>query len=132
MSKNTVVTFKEWKDQVIDDYGDKYDFLSHTNLPAADFLSDIPTLAGYMQSPVAEYQGLTLTSFTRRMNDIEELKDELLEIDSKFFLHDIIYHPALPQFSTINKDTFEIEKLDKITMSEPYWSIRYAVLNEVA
>jgi hypothetical protein len=132
MSTETVVTLKEWKDKIIDSYGDKYDFLSHTNLPAADFLSDIPNLAGYMQSPVAEYQGSTLTAYARKLNNIVEIKDELLKLDSKFFLYDIVYHPSLPLFASINTDTFEIERLDNIKMSEAYWTIRYAVLNEVA
>lgn len=55
---------------------------------------------------------------------------EGLQTNTDIFLYQIVFCPSFVTYKKVDMQTFEIITLDPPVMSTPYWSIRYAVLND--
>ncbi len=104
--EDSTVTFYTWvetmSDQPLIDIG------------TANFLKD--SISGYMTSPVGVYNGKPITAKTRRADSILKVKETFnkLNKENPVFLYMVMYQPAGMVY----------------VMSEAFWLIRYATLNE--
>lgn len=103
--------------------------VNHCYFPTdvADYLE--PVFDGYMLGPTAIYKNRTLTAKTRIVNDIEDFKNYIIELDKPAFLYMIAYFPSSPVFKSFDEN-FNIVDLEHPEMSKGYWKVRYAVLED--
>ena len=128
-----IIDFDEWSegnDQAVQVYGAQHGF---KDLPTARFFKD--SFSGFMKSPVAMFKGVPLESKSRAIiGTIEKLLEakeyiENLKKNDDIFLYEVVFVPATVTYMTVDTDTFAPIKLDPPIMSEAFWRISYATLN---
>ena len=121
-----IVDKKEWLKTI------RTEFVQSPGHDAVEYITDKCNIAGYMNQPVATYNGKPLIALSRKVSDIDEFIDwfkfsEWFDNHS-IFLYQILYQPSLPQYYSVDPNTFEQQKNEKLEMTEAYWIIRFAIL----
>lgn len=131
---HTVIGYDDWLEWAENrTLVQKYGANSLYDLATARFLKD--SFSGFMQSPVAMYKGIPLEAKSRAIvGTIEKLLEakeyiENLKKNDDVFLYEIVFVPATATYMTVDTDTFAPIKLDPPIMSDAFWRISYATLN---
>lgn len=131
---HTVIGFDDWLEWAENrTLVQKYGANSLYDLPTARFLKD--SFSGFMTAPVALFKGVPLEAKSRAIiGTIEKLLEakeyiENLKKNDDVFLYKVVFVPATVTYITSDPDTFAPIKLDPPIMSEAFWRISYATLN---
>lgn len=123
---DTTISFHTWRG--------KMPVSTNDDIQTAHFLKD--SVTGFMESPVGLYRGKPITVKSRKIDvsvdSLLKLKDYLYNLnkDNPVFLHRVSYNPSFMMYKTLDENTLEYVDLDTPKLSEAFWIIRYATLND--
>lgn len=106
----------------------QYPFLTDWNGLA--WLSQKVKFEGFMQGPVGVFYGLPVEARTRLIDNPKEFADYCNNTSNQIFLYDLIFMPNMPQYGTVDADTFESTPFDVPTITTNFgkWKVRYGEL----
>lgn len=133
--EHTIISFNDWIDwndnQPKKDYG--HQGTGFLDVATAHFLKD--SFSGFMTAPVAMFKGVPLEAKSRAIvctiNRLLEAKEYLENLKKKdeIFLYEIVFVPSVVTYTEVNPNTFERFTLDPPMLTEAFWRISYATLN---
>lgn len=105
----------------------------HRQIEGMVYLKNTLGFKYFSPAPVGVLFGKTYVCQTAVFESLDGVVEHLAQaIDrgQEVILYDLIYQPALPQFSEINPETFEPTPLTKPTMSNSGWRVRYGLVDK--
>jgi hypothetical protein len=95
----------------------------------AEYLSKSPGFKGFMDLPVAVFEGILLAAVSRKVFDLSEFRDSIA--DKSIFLHSIELNRNRAIYTENGNLQSFAPTLDKLFISRepPFWIIRYAALD---
>lgn len=128
---DTILSWEEWLERVEDmNTGELAitDTRSYVDVPSAKYLE--PVVAGFMGSPVSIYQSLPVCAKTMKVTDISEFRTYIATLGKPVILNQPIWCHSWPAFVTMNPETFEPVAMDPPMITEPFWKMRFAIVED--
>lgn len=105
----------------------------HRQIEGMVYLKNTLGLKYFSPAPVGVLFGKTyacVSVASESFDGIIENLTQAIENGQEVILYDLIYIPALPQFTELNPETFEPIPLETPTMSPSGWKVRYGMVDK--